>query len=553
MALIAAVAAGGGLVATNFIVSPAEAAARTTPPPARPITVMVVKQALSSMITTRGDVSSADSTSISVAAGSGAPGVVTGRVPKVGNEVREGTVLLEVSGRPVIALLGTVPGYRSLSPGSSGQDVVQLQKALARLGFNSGPADGKYDPELAAAVARLYRSVGYSPPTADVEAAGALKAARGQQAAAQQALSSAEAGLRAAEKGATDSQRLAAAGAVQSAADALEKATTTGTPPDQSAVEAAARSVQSAMTAFDQAQQRQAEIRSRKPQVAVDIRAAEQAAAQAADRLAQAQAAAAKAARTGPPDQAAIRAAENQLEVTHAQQQELLAGPDSSDARRAVTAARQQLTATNASVRTAESAAATPLPLSEVTFLASLPRRVDKVAVQAGSTVMAAVMSLSSNGLQILATVTEVEARMLKPGMRAALTVPGTGTAGASISKVAASTTQADNSWQVWLTPDKLTAQQEAALRETNIKVDIKIGATAGAVLTVPIGGLFSDAAGNPRVEVLETNGTKRFQRVRVGLAAQGKVEIHPVADDGKDLAENVRSLQPGTLVVVGQ
>lgn len=71
------------------------------------------------------------------------PAVVTIAPPPVGGEVVEGDVVVEVSGRPVFVLEGTAPMYRSLRPGMSGADVVQLQVALARLGYEPD-ADGVF-------------------------------------------------------------------------------------------------------------------------------------------------------------------------------------------------------------------------------------------------------------------------------------------------------------------------------------------------------------------------------------------------------------------------
>ena len=54
-------------------------------------------------------------------------------------------MLIEVNGRPVLALQGDAPMYRTLRPGDTGDDVRQLELALARLGFDPGPVDGTYD------------------------------------------------------------------------------------------------------------------------------------------------------------------------------------------------------------------------------------------------------------------------------------------------------------------------------------------------------------------------------------------------------------------------
>ncbi|WP_030155741.1 peptidoglycan-binding protein [Glycomyces sp. NRRL B-16210] len=78
---------------------------------------------------------------------------------KVGDEVRAGTVLLEVSGRPMIALKGAVPAYRDLVEGDTGPDVEQLQKALAQI--YGTPVTGTFDWRTASDLEKLYKNAGY--------------------------------------------------------------------------------------------------------------------------------------------------------------------------------------------------------------------------------------------------------------------------------------------------------------------------------------------------------------------------------------------------------
>jgi membrane fusion protein, multidrug efflux system len=74
-------------------------------------------------------------------------------------------VILEVAGRPVFVFAGTVPAYRNLVPGESGEDVAQLQLALESLGFGVGAdTSGVYGPGTAAGVAAFYQSIGYPAP-----------------------------------------------------------------------------------------------------------------------------------------------------------------------------------------------------------------------------------------------------------------------------------------------------------------------------------------------------------------------------------------------------
>jgi peptidoglycan hydrolase-like protein with peptidoglycan-binding domain len=238
VSLTALLAAGAGFGAAQFIQSPADRAAALQPPAAGPVTVPVQLGPLTSTVVTRGDVGFNDTTKITIAAGSGGPGVITGKVPKVGTMIKEGMVIIEVSGRPVIALAGSTPNYRSLQPGSEGADVKQLQRALERLGYDPGPADGRYDTDTADAVAELYRDLGYDPPAPADDKAGAEKAARTQLTSARERLASAEDALAEVRRGPKRSERLSAQGQVDQARAQLSQARK-AKPKDRAAIIAA--------------------------------------------------------------------------------------------------------------------------------------------------------------------------------------------------------------------------------------------------------------------------------------------------------------------------
>jgi hypothetical protein len=63
-----------------------------------------------------------------------AAGTVTA-VPAVGQVVSQGQVLYQVSGAPVVLLYGSTPAYRTLSSGTSGLDVQELNADLVSLGY----------------------------------------------------------------------------------------------------------------------------------------------------------------------------------------------------------------------------------------------------------------------------------------------------------------------------------------------------------------------------------------------------------------------------------
>jgi peptidoglycan hydrolase-like protein with peptidoglycan-binding domain len=81
-------------------------------------------------------------------------GTLTATAPE-GSTVRRGQALFETDERPTVLLLGSVPAYRSLSSGTEGADVRQLQRNLLALGYDDGgdlEVTGGFDDDTAEAV-----------------------------------------------------------------------------------------------------------------------------------------------------------------------------------------------------------------------------------------------------------------------------------------------------------------------------------------------------------------------------------------------------------------
>lgn len=95
--------------------------------------------------------------------------VVSALPSEPGGRLQPGDLVVEVSGRPVIALPGAVPSYRDLGVGDQGTDVRQLRAALCtvgtlRVGCQDAPDD--FDAVTARAVDSLYQQLGYAPLSA---------------------------------------------------------------------------------------------------------------------------------------------------------------------------------------------------------------------------------------------------------------------------------------------------------------------------------------------------------------------------------------------------
>jgi len=166
---LALAAAAGGLVVSTTIKSPAELAAQTRSPGLTQLTATVRRQAITSTVLAQGVVSKpAEVSGPAASAGGGSAGaqpIVTQIFLHPGTNVAPGGVILEVAGRPVFAFAGTIPAYRNLVPGESGEDVAELQAALASLGFGLGnDTSGVYGPGTASAVAAFYQNIGYPAP-----------------------------------------------------------------------------------------------------------------------------------------------------------------------------------------------------------------------------------------------------------------------------------------------------------------------------------------------------------------------------------------------------
>ena len=87
-------------------------------------------------------------------------------LPTAGRVVRQGQVIYQVSGAPVVLLYGHVPAWRDLSEGVTGPDVTELNAALVKLGYASpaelGPRSGwdYFSAETAYALGLLQSHLG---------------------------------------------------------------------------------------------------------------------------------------------------------------------------------------------------------------------------------------------------------------------------------------------------------------------------------------------------------------------------------------------------------
>ena len=140
-AVLVAVAATGGVVVMS---SAKQATSAAQEPPVN--TMKVEKGKLSAMVSLDGTLTyrtRSDGSPYSVI--NQALGRYT-ELPDNGDKVECGDVLYRVDNKPVLLLCGTIPAYRDLHSGDTGNDVRQLNQNLHKLGFDAA-AGVAIDPD----------------------------------------------------------------------------------------------------------------------------------------------------------------------------------------------------------------------------------------------------------------------------------------------------------------------------------------------------------------------------------------------------------------------
>ncbi len=511
-----------GWIAGATITSPAEAAARAQPPTPSLITADVEQRVLSADIIARGSIDFDDPISLSLkgSVGGDVEAQIVTAVPEVGTELTDGSVALEVAGRPVILLTGDLPVYRDLRPGSSGDDVEQLELALNRLGLLSNP-DRTWGPETGAAIQALYANAGYSANTTSDADRDALDAARDASRLASQAVQDAQKALNEA-GGATGSSLVEAQNAVADAQASLTAATAART--------AAIATANGDLTV---AQQELADA---------DLAGTPVAGSPAYITLQNAVTNAQNTVGSVTAEQdALVRAAQSALDVAKARLQEAQSPGDLTALRRALDDAKRQQTDASEQLVEAEKKAGTWIPSGELIFVKRLPVQVNDASVSRGDTVSGSFMTVSGAEIAMTVGVSEQDARRLEVGDKVIIDEPDL--LDEPLEAIISEIPESGSSGRVQMTvtfdniPDILIG--------ANVRVIIPVESTAGEVLVVPAAALSSVANGDVRVEGEDPDepGTTRFVTVVTGLATDGVVEVRAV--DG--------SLKKGDRVVVGK
>lgn len=525
------IAAAVGWLAGSRIKSPADRAAETAAPAASRITVDVVEVELTADVVTRGDVVFDLPVDLEL---SGSFAVAPERLVvtesrQIGDQLAEGSVAVEVAGRPVFILAGELPMYRDMRPGAVGDDVLQLEQALVRLGFLDVEADETWDAATGSAVDAWYTANGYPSIGPSVDDEQLLSAARDRVRAAEGSIADLESSLRQAEQGSGQSGVAQARAQVTQAENALTLAEVD-----------AARAIEVAEVAVAEAEAAVVEAE----KALADAEPSDKAAAEAVvdDALAQLEQANFDKTRTEIEQAALLQTARDQVEVANAAVADAQTGTDTGPLRRQLASARLEQSQAVEELRNLEETSGTWLPAGEVVFVATTPVLVNQVHSGRGSTIAGPYLTVTGSDLYVSSSVSMIDAPRIETGMPAQIDDPASGDLLAATVRTVATGPGTNG-----VSPDHIYVDLEpvdsfAHLVGENIRVVIPVSSTGGLVLAVPIAALSTTAEGSVVLQVEDDDGNLRVVEVEPGLSADGMVEVTPV--DGE--------LRVGEWVVVG-
>lgn len=521
------VGAGGAWVLGSRSISPAQALARAEAPPASWITAAVEKRVLSSTVIQRGDVAAEVSVGISAPTSVEGTGVVTQRSVSAGDTVPEGTRVIEVSGRPVFVLTGSVPVYRSLRPGMAGADVEQLQAALSRLG-HTVETTGVFDEATKTAVHGLYTAAGYEPVPAFTDGPAQIETA-------QLALADAKRALATAKDAGGGKSALAQA---------------------QVGRDQAARAVDRANA------ERLSQVRLGEGRYNTAVANRDRLVAAAGDQNAIAEAnsavdqAMAELEQTRRTTAEAVKAAKEALTLAQLSLDEANASSGSTAQERQVAAAQERATQAERALSKLEAINGPTIAQGEIVFIPTMPARVQNAGPSASHSGgpqasddagNSALVTLSGGALVVHTTVRPDQAGLLRTGMAVEMLDELTSTTYngtiSSLSETVVDTGDGQPGHPATITPSDTLPD---TLTGSNIRLTMTAASTDADVLVVPVAAVSAAADGKERVSVVTTPNDAQPTDVEIvaGLSADGFVAVTPVSEG---------SLNAGDLVVIGR
>ena len=596
--------ATGGWVAAGQIKSPARIAADTAAPTPSLVTAQVQRRSLSTEVIVRGTGRYGRPQPITLPASQlKTAAQVVSEIAKPDAVLRERSIPITVSGRPVFVLQGATPMYRDLGPGDSGEDVRQLERALVRFGYRAGRVDGRYDALTAAAVARMYRDSDHAPfglteaQTDKLNSAAALVGtttdhmlqmrltlrtaqrgtARGEVNQAQldatavaELIPPARAAITAARTRMKEAEDLGAiAKRQQGEGDAVAKRDVAIAEADVVAKRNALSEAERALTDAQRpvaADASQAEIdaarsalrdaNARIPNARAELAASEATLQAAKNVLRQTGVKAGDDARKAARDfvlaKSDLREAERLLgtlkhkyDLATARVELLRKPADVAAERDIVAAAEREVDRATAEYARLAERSGVQVPADEIIFVSSTPVRVDSVTAAPGDHVGGALMTISNTRLAIDAGLSPQDVTLVKLGLPVRIEDPETGIdLRGRVTRIAdrPGTNPAitdPTKTAIEVTPDSSNLR----LVNTSVRLTIAIQSTEGKVLTVPLNALSVGGDGQSRVQKEIGANKTRLVAVNPGLAAAGNVEVEP---------KEPGALQEGDRVVIG-
>lgn len=515
----------GGYVLGQQLESPEDARAEVAAPEASLIAVPVESIALSNDVVVRGDAEfeGAVDLELDTALGDGTSRVVTGRVPEIDTEVNEGDVIIEVSGRPVFVLGGDLPTFREFKPGLEGDDVLQLETSLARLGFLDVEPDRLYGSATEDAITAMYENAGYEPRAADEGEEAQIKAAEQAVESARTSLANANDGLSDLLRPPTLVEQTREEQARQQLLDQIDRAQEAL---DEANEDRPSNALLQAIDGLQQAELLGEGVDQANQAVASAQRAEEERVEAAQEQLDNA--------RDALADADALAAAED------------LDGIDTSNAQQSVSDAQERLDDAEADLAELEEDIGVRFPVAEVVFLPNLPRTVTSIDVERGDFVSGSVMRISGTKVRITTGVSESNRPLLEVGQRVIvdseqldIEVEGEIT---ELDDRKGTNGVADTRYYMLVTP--VGEYNVSEMVGVNFRLQIPLERSEGEVLAVPLAALSAGADGSSRVEVERSDGTTELVSIEVGLQDKNRslVEVIPIGGN----------LEAGDLVVIG-
>jgi peptidoglycan hydrolase-like protein with peptidoglycan-binding domain len=163
LAIIAAVVLVVGAVAARIALSLGSAAGSGSATKLPPATAKITRTTLVETTTVPGTLGYGEAVPVAAAG----EGTLTW-IADTGSTVHRGQPLFKLDERPVVALYGKLPPYRTLREGLTGADVRQLEQNLAKLGYTGFTVDTMFAAGTAAAVRDWQTDLGL-PQTGTVE------------------------------------------------------------------------------------------------------------------------------------------------------------------------------------------------------------------------------------------------------------------------------------------------------------------------------------------------------------------------------------------------